>query len=89
MNTGPTTSKRLADIWGASLKARRTETLQASQDALAELSGVTQQTISNIEAGKVLPRPETQFALAKATGTTVAKLFPWPAMDEVVLEDAA
>ena len=89
MNTGPRTTRRLADQWGQLVRDRRCDVLRFSQDQLAEVSGVTQQTISNIEAGKVLPRPETQYALARAMGTTVTDLFVWPAMADVVIEDAA
>lgn len=83
MNDGPRISKRLVDIWGASVKARRTQ-LDLSQDELALVSGVTQQTISNLELGKGLPRDDIKIALALALGTSPAVLFPWPDMSELV-----
>lgn len=88
MNTGPRTTKRLADLWGERVKARRTQVLQCSQDKLAELAGVTQQTISNLESGKGLPRDDVKVAIARACGTSPDELFPWPSMAELD-EDAA
>lgn len=46
-----------------------------SQAALAEKSGVPQSAISEIEAGKRIPRANTLFALAEALGVDVNELY--------------
>lgn len=45
------------------------------QSDLALLCGVTQQAISAIESGRVLPRPATRAAIARALGVDEATLF--------------
>jgi transcriptional regulator with XRE-family HTH domain len=83
VNDGPRISKRLQDIWGINLRACRVD-LGLSQDQLADCSKVTQQTISNIENGRGLPRDDIKIALARALGTTPGELFPWPPMEDLV-----
>lgn len=80
MNDGPRISKRLADHWGERVAARR-KALKWTQTQLAEVSGVTQQTISNIEAGAGLPRDDIKLALSIALGLPPAELFEWPPTD--------
>lgn len=82
MNDGPRISLRLCDAWGARVKERRLR-FGLTQDRLAELAGVTQQTVSNIEAGAHLPRDDVKINLARALGTTPGELFPWPSMQEL------
>jgi len=55
-----------------------------TQDQLAEISGITQQAISQIERGTGLPRDDSKIALARALGTTPGELFPWPPMSELM-----
>jgi transcriptional regulator with XRE-family HTH domain len=62
--------------WGARVFDKR-EALDLSQAQLADLAGVTQQTISKIENNTLVPRIGTMEAIAGALGTTVDLLFPW------------
>ncbi|MBR5800008.1 MAG: helix-turn-helix transcriptional regulator [Lachnospiraceae bacterium] len=48
-----------------------------SQEQLAELIGVTRQTVSMIEAGKFNPSLQLCLAICKALGKTLDELF-WP-----------
>jgi DNA-binding XRE family transcriptional regulator len=78
MNEGPVISERLADLWGGRLAARRKE-LELTQDQLARIAGITQQTISNTEAGRHVPSDEVKIALARALGYEhVEDLFRFP-----------
>lgn len=47
-----------------------------SQVKLAELVGVTQQTVSEWEKGAWAPREETRVVIAKVTGRDPHELFP-------------
>ena len=47
-----------------------------TQARLAELAGVTQQSISRIERGEVTPRVTTMYDIARALGTSIDALFP-------------
>lgn len=59
------------------LFARRCRELEAhSQDAQAELLGLTQPNISRIRRGRQIPRVDTAVRLAKALGITVEDLWP-------------
>ena len=55
-----------------------------SQGALAEMAGVTRQSISGIESGRWSPSLEVALALAAALGTSVEDLFGAPPQFEVV-----
>ncbi len=46
-----------------------------TQEALAELAGVSRQTIISIEKGNYVPSLELAFSLAEIFKTTVEKLF--------------
>ncbi len=83
MNTGPIVSQRLADSWASKVIERR-KALGLSQVQVAELAGLTQQGVSQIESGEVLPRDDSKVALAKALGTTPGELFPWPPMKDLI-----
>jgi putative transcriptional regulator len=59
---------------GNRLRVARAE-LRLSQEQLAELAGVTRQTISSIENGQYCPSALLAFVLAKCLGKPVAELF--------------
>jgi transcriptional regulator with XRE-family HTH domain len=83
VNHGPAISQRLTEIWGARVSSRRQQ-LGLTQEQVAQISGLSQQTISNIEAGRHLARDDVKIALAKALGTTPGELFPWPPMEDLI-----
>lgn len=82
------TSTPLAVGWGESLRAARLayptgDEHELTQDELAEMAGVAQNTISRIETGVHKPTDSTRIALARALNTTVETLFPYsPFVDE-------
>jgi DNA-binding XRE family transcriptional regulator len=62
--------------WGeAVLQARKT--LWMSQAELADHVGVTQQTISKVELGTVVPSDRTKVRIAHAIGMHPGHLFGW------------
>lgn len=61
--------------WGERLRYYR-RLLNVSQSDLAERSGRTQSTVSDIETGKQQPERDTQVAFAQALGMLTAALFP-------------
>ena len=63
--------------WGALIAARRAE-LHLSQSALADLCSVSQQTISKIERGLMVPLDPLKLRLAAGLAIHPAELFPWP-----------
>lgn len=73
----------------------RRRQLGLSQAQLAKLcqaaspEGVTQQTISKIENGEMIPLDRLKVDIARALGTSPSKLFAWPAMKDLVGESAA
>lgn len=67
----------LGDLWGARVAARREE-LRLTQAELAELCEVTQQTISKIERGLIIPLDRLKVTLAGHLRTTPDELFKWP-----------
>lgn len=83
VNDGPRVSKRLADLWAERIIQRRKQ-FGLTQERLAELSGLTQQGISQIERGEVLPRDDSKLYLARALGTTPGELFSWPPMSDLI-----
>lgn len=54
---------------------RRRKELGLTQTQLAKASGVTQQTISEVESGRI-PRLATACAIAAALSVTIEDLFP-------------
>ena len=64
---------------GTSLKNLKLKAARAakdlSQEQLAQLVGVTRQTIGMIEAGKYNPTLNLCFAICKALGKTLDELF--------------
>lgn len=50
-----------------------------TQEKLAQLCGVTRQTIIALEAGKYAPSLELAFRLAHALGRTLDEVFQWSA----------
>lgn len=70
-------TQSLGQFWGQRVAARR-EDLKITQVQLAQLCGITQQSISRIEAGVIVPRDSLKMTLAKNLGTTPTELFEWP-----------
>lgn len=59
------------------------ESLGMTQVELAEKSGITQATISDIERGKVKsPSIDTAFRLAMALGVEAQDIFPVPELEK-------
>lgn len=67
----------LGEFWGRRVAERR-EALGLTQAQLADLCGVTQQSISRIEGGAVIPRDSLKITLSVKLGTTPGELFAWP-----------
>lgn len=67
----------LGDWWGP-LVAKRREQLGLTQQELAELCSVTQQTVSKIERGQIVPRDNLKRTLSLKLATPIDQLFPWP-----------
>jgi transcriptional regulator with XRE-family HTH domain len=61
--------------WATRVHQRRVE-IGMTQAQLAELADVTQQAISRVEKGEVIPRLATMWAIASALGTSIEVLFP-------------
>lgn len=62
--------------WGRTLAARRKQ-LELSQQSLAKVAGVKQQTISVIERGLRSPTDHVRIALAKALQCQVEEIFDY------------
>jgi len=73
----PTVTATLGAYWGARVAARRAD-LGLTQTQFADVVGVTQQTISKIENGGMIPHDKLKVTIAQKTGTRVADLFAWP-----------
>lgn len=67
----------LAKHWGAAVAERRRR-VGLTQGQLAELCQVTQQTISKIEAGGMIPHDRLKLVIANRLGVGPGKLFAWP-----------
>jgi transcriptional regulator with XRE-family HTH domain len=67
----------LARRWGARVAERR-RSRGLSQADLALGCGVTQQTISKIERGEMIPLDRLKLALSSALEVHPHDLFPWP-----------
>lgn len=83
MKRQPVIVRGLAAHWGASVAERR-RALGLTQQQLADLCGIEQQTISKIENGGMIPLDRLKVTIAAKLGTTPAELFPWPPMAELV-----
>lgn len=68
----------LGEFWGRRVAERR-EALGLTQAQLADLCNVTQQSISRIESGAVIPRDSLKMTLSSQLGTNPGELFVWPA----------
>jgi putative transcriptional regulator len=55
----------------------RFERGEMTQEALAQASGVTRQTIIALEAGRYAPSLELAFRLARTFGVGVEDVFQW------------
>lgn len=53
---------------------RRARTINQAQ--LARLIGVSQQTLSKFESGKLVPRPDVQARIAAILGASRQEIFP-------------
>jgi transcriptional regulator with XRE-family HTH domain len=73
----PTQQLTLGQVWGAAIAARR-KVLGLTQAELCRRCNVTQQTISKIEHGEMIPLDRLKVAIATALCTTPADLFQWP-----------
>lgn len=78
----------LGQIWGSAVAERR-QRLGLSQAELAKLCDVTQQTISKIESGSMIPLDRLKLVLAARLGTKPERLFTWPSLAEIDLEGMA
>lgn len=73
----PIVTATLGSFWGARVAARRAD-LGLTQTQFAEVVGTTQQTISKIEKGEMIPHDKLKVTIAQRTGTKVDELFAWP-----------
>lgn len=73
----PQKPSTLGQHWGSAVEARRSQ-LGLSQAQLATLAGITQQTVSKIEAGRMIPHDRLKLVLANRLGTEPGALFAWP-----------
>lgn len=70
-------SKELGGFWGKRVAAER-DKRGWSQAFLATAVRATQQTISSIEAGDLVPRDHLKVRIAFAFGMNPSDLFEWP-----------
>jgi len=66
---------------GNHLRRQRFEQGEMTQAKLAEIVGVTRQTIISLETGRYAPSLELAMKLAAAFGCTVDELFFWKDAD--------
>ncbi len=59
------------------IRRYRSEQGDMTQEALANLCGVTRQTIIALEAGRYAPSLELAFRIARAFGVGVGDVFQW------------
>lgn len=83
MNRQPKVVTSLGKEWGERVAQRR-ESLGFTQKQLAELCDVSQQTISKIEAGAMIPLDRLKVTLAHKLATTPDELFRWPALADLL-----
>lgn len=84
----PKMRSNLGPYWGQKVADRR-RVVGLSQAQLAELCEISQQAISKIEAGDMIPLDRLKVTIAQKLATTPDALFPWPPMAELVAEGAA
>lgn len=72
----------LAERWGSKIEARRVE-LGFTQTQLASLCDVTQQTISKVEAGQMIPHDRLKAVIADRLMVEPGELFNWPPRAEL------
>lgn len=65
-------------LWGALVGENRRRR-GMSQGALGEAAGVSQQSVSKVEAGVICAHDQVKVRLAAALEVPTADLFPWPA----------
>jgi len=61
------------------IRRLRFEAGELTQAELAERVGITRQTLIAIEQGRYSPSLETAFRIADALGTTLERVFQFPA----------
>ncbi|MGN6223326.1 helix-turn-helix transcriptional regulator [Pseudoxanthomonas sp.] len=59
------------------IRRLRTERGDMTQQVLADVCGVTRQTIIALEAGRYAPSLELAFRIARAFGVGVEEVFRW------------
>jgi len=59
------------------IRRLRFERGEMTQQALADASGVTRQTIIALEAGRYAPSLELAFRIADALGARIEEVFQW------------
>ena len=73
----PTTAETLARTWGDNVARLRAE-LGLSQVELAERAATTQQTISRVETGGIIPTDALKMRIALGLQSTTGRVFAWP-----------
>lgn len=73
----PELNATLGAYWGGRVAARRAE-LGLTQAKFASVVGTSQQTISRIEKGEIIPHDKMKLRIAQRTGSKVDVLFAWP-----------
>lgn len=81
----PIITATLGQRWGASIAQRRKD-LGLTQQQLADLCGVEQQTISRAENGTTIPRFDLLFTICRYLGTKPEALYPWPELGELLTQ---
>lgn len=59
------------------IRRRRFERGEMTQQALADACGVTRQTVIALEAGRYAPSLELAFRIAHALGARIEEVFQW------------
>jgi transcriptional regulator with XRE-family HTH domain len=80
--SGKSSDENIGPILGRSLRAARRRA-GLTMDALAEMSGVSQPHLSQMENGRVSPSISTLYRLANALGVSPQQLLPSMAEDEL------
>ncbi len=70
----PTAGASLSQVFGKNVRTRRKE-LKLSQEELAELLGISHQSLSRMEQGRIAPKFERLSDIAKHLGCSVPDLF--------------
>ena len=81
----PIITATLGQRWGASIAQRRKD-LGLTQQQLADLCGVEQQTISRAENGTTTPRFDLLLTICRHLGTKPDALYPWPDIGELLTQ---